>query len=156
MNPQPITTQIPYLLGQQLPPISKFSGEDFDGDGETFLEWVEQFELVAGMCDLNDQVKLVNLTTQLRGQAYAFYRIFTPRQRSHYQELKTKFAERFTPVRIQTVHSNLFHQQRQEVGETVDHYAQDLCRLFYKAYPRLVKEPKRLRILDDLCWYTNL
>ena len=48
VNPQPVTMQTPYLLGQQLPPISKFSGEDLDGDGE--IEWVEQFELVAGMC----------------------------------------------------------------------------------------------------------
>ena len=105
-----------------------------DGDGETFLEWVEQFELVAGMCGWNDQAKLVNLTTCLRGQAYEFYQTCMPRQRSQYQELKTKLAEGFTPVRIQAVHSNLFHQRRQEVGETVDHYAQDLRRLFYNAY----------------------
>ena len=90
--------QTSYLLGQQLPPISKFSGEDLDSDGETFLEWVEQFELVAGMCGWNDQAKLVNLTTRLRGQAYAFYRTCTPKQRSQYQELKSKLAERFTPV----------------------------------------------------------
>ena len=101
--------QTPYLLGQQLPPLSKFSGEDLDGDGETFLEWVEQFELVAGICGWNDQAKLVNLTTRLRAQAYAFYRTCTPKQRSQYQELKAKLAERFTPVRIQAVHSNLFH-----------------------------------------------
>ena len=64
-----------YLLGQQLPPISKSSGEDLEGHGETFLEWVEQFELVADMCDWNDQAKLViqNLTTHLRGQGYTFY-----------------------------------------------------------------------------------
>ena len=48
-NPHSVSMQTPYLLGQQLLPISKFSGEDLDGDGETFLEWVEQFELVADM-----------------------------------------------------------------------------------------------------------
>ena len=118
-----------------MPPLSKFSGEDLDGNGETFLEWVEQFELVAGMCGWNDQAKLVNLTTHLHGQAYAFYRTCTPKQRSQYQGL-TELAERFTPVQIQTVHSNLFHQRRQEAGETVDRYTQDLRRLFYKACPR--------------------
>ena len=76
------------------------------------------------------------MTTHLRGQAYAFYSTCTPKQRSQYQELKAKLAERFTPVRIQAVHSNLFHQRRQETGETVNRYAQDLRRLFYKAYPR--------------------
>ena len=62
-NPHSVSMQTSYLLA---------SGEDFDSDGETFLEWVEQFELVAGMCGWNDQAKLVNLTTRLRGQAYAF------------------------------------------------------------------------------------
>ena len=130
---QPAT---PYLLGQQLPPMSKFSGEDKEGDGETFLEWIEQFELVAGICSWNDQARLVNLTTRLKGQAYSFYQTCNPQQRSDYQQLKSKLAERFTPVRIQAVHSDLFHQRKQELGETVDHYAQDLRRLFYKANPK--------------------
>ena len=91
-----------------------------EGDGETFLEWIEQFELVAGICSWNDQAKLVNLTTRLRGQAYSFYRTCNPQQRSDYQQLKSKLAERFTPVRIQAVHSNLFHQRKQDLGEAVD------------------------------------
>lgn len=37
-NPYLVNIQLPYLLGQQLPTISKFSGEDLDSDGETFLE----------------------------------------------------------------------------------------------------------------------
>ena len=41
---------------------------------------------------------------------------------------------RFTPVWLQAIHSNLFHQRRQE--ETVDHYAQESRKLFYRAYPR--------------------
>lgn len=73
-------------------------------------------------------------------------------KRSQYQELKTKLAERFTPVQIQVVHINHFHQRRQEVGETVDHYAQDLQRLFYKSCPRANQgAEKALRILDHLC-----
>ena len=44
-NPQSVGIQTPYLLGQQLPPVSKFSGEDLEGDKETFHEWVEQFVL---------------------------------------------------------------------------------------------------------------
>ena len=39
-------------------------------------------------------------------------------------------------MRIQAVHSNLFHQRKQAEGELVDAYAQDLRKLFYKAYPR--------------------
>ena len=78
----------------------------------------------------------LNLTTRLKGQAYSFYRTCTPAQRSEYMLLKEQLSKRFTPVRIQAVHNNLFHQRTQQASESVDQYAQDLCRLFYKAYPR--------------------
>ena len=133
------TTLVPYMSmmpGQQLPPISKFSGEDPDGEGESFEDWIEQFESIANMYHWDAQARLVNLTTHLRGQAYAFYRTCSPQQRSNYETLKAQLVTRFTPVRIQAVHSNLFHQHQQEESETVDHYAQELRKLFYKAYPR--------------------
>ena len=43
-------------------------------------------------------------------------------------------SQRFTPVRIQSVQSQLFHSRRQKVNEKVDDYAQDLSRLYQKAY----------------------
>ena len=43
--------------------------------------------------------------------------------------------KRFTPVRIQAVQTSQFHDRRQRVGESVDNFAQDLRRLFQKAYP---------------------
>ena len=61
------------LLAQQIPPLSKFSGEVLDGEGECFSDWEEQFELVAEACYWTDQSKLVNLVTRLRGQAYSYY-----------------------------------------------------------------------------------
>ena len=38
------------LMAQQLPPLSKFSGEINDGDMDTFQEWIEQFEMIASIC----------------------------------------------------------------------------------------------------------
>ena len=101
------------IVAQQLPPINKYSGEELDKEGETFQDWIEQFEMIAQMCGWDNQAKLVNLTTRLRGQAYSFYRTRTPCQRSDYGMLKSQLKERFTPVRIQAVHSSLFHQQKQ-------------------------------------------
>ena len=40
------------------------------------------------------------------------------------------------PVRIQAVHSSMFHRRQQGQSETVDHYVQELRKLFYKAYPQ--------------------
>lgn len=47
------------LLAQQLPPLSKFDGDPGVGDNrETIKEWLEQFELVAGVCRWDNQAKL--------------------------------------------------------------------------------------------------
>ena len=91
---QTLTTQLSKaLLTQQLPPIPKFSDEDKATDGETFQEWLEQFEMVVEIASWDSRAKLVNLATRLRGQAYSFYRSCTQPQRADYDtlvvELKT-------------------------------------------------------------------
>ena len=42
--------------------------------------------------------------------------------------------KRFTPVHLKAVQSSLF-DRKQKPGELVDHFAQELRVLFYKAYP---------------------
>ena len=122
------------MLAQQLPPLPNFTGDHADGDGETFEEWLERLELVATTCGWNDQTKLVNLATRLRGSASRYYRTCPPQQRSNYTTLTEALRQRFTPVRIQSVQSSRFHERKQSPTETVDNYAQDLRRLFYQAY----------------------
>ncbi len=86
---------------------------------------------------MDDRTKLVNLTTRLRGQVYAFFKSCTIQQRGDYTTLVAQLTKRFTPVRLKAVQSSLFHDRKQKVPqESVDSYAQDLRRLFYLAYPR--------------------
>ena len=75
------------LLAQQLPSLPNFTGEHLDGDRENFVEWLERFELVASTCRWDDQTKLVNVATRLRGSASCFYCSCTPQQRASYGEL---------------------------------------------------------------------
>ena len=42
------------LLAQQLPQLPKFSGDNLEGDGETFDDWSEQLELAAEACGWNE------------------------------------------------------------------------------------------------------
>ena len=114
-------------------PLGKFSGEGTE-DSETFEEWVEQLELLASAGEWDGKTKLVNLTTWLLGQAYAFYRLCTAQKRGDYDTLK-ELLRRFTPVRLQSVQSSLFHEKKQKAQETVDAYAQDVRKLFVKTYP---------------------
>ena len=102
------------LLAQQLPSLPNFSGENIDNDGESFGEWIERLELVANVGQWNDQTKLVNVATRLRGLASRFYRSCPPQQRSSYAELTAALRKRFTPVRLQSVQSSLFHERKQK------------------------------------------
>ena len=79
----------------------------------------------------------MNLTTRLRGPAHSFYRSCTPEQRSNYDLLVDQLMQRFTPVQIQAIQSQLFHDRKQGVKETVDKYAEGLKKLYVKAYPNL-------------------
>ena len=88
------------------------------------------------MCKWSPQAKLVHLTTRLRGEAFAFYCSCSKLQKADYALLVKEPTRRFTPVRIQSVQTSLFHDRRQSDQETVDSYAQDLKSHFYKAYPQ--------------------
>ena len=61
----PLDTLSMALLAQQLPSLHSFSGEQPDGDGENFSEWLKHLELVATTCRWDDQAKLVNVATLL-------------------------------------------------------------------------------------------
>ena len=120
------------MLANQVPPLAAFSGEE--KNGITFRDWHEQLELVAGLCEWSDCVKLVNVATRIKGVAYAFYQSCTATQRASYQQMVDLLTDRFIPVQIQSVQSSLFHDRKQ-TNETVDEYAQDVRCLFYLAYP---------------------
>ena len=123
------------LLAQQLPPLPKFTGDNPDDDAENLEEWLGQTELVAQGCGWNEQAKLFSVVARLRGSASGFYQSCTPQQRSSYKLLTAALRERFTPVRIQSVQSSQFYGRKQLATETVDQYAQDLKKLFLRAYP---------------------
>ena len=93
------------FLANQLPPLSKFDGAtSSSGNQESVKEWLEQFELVAGVCKLENAAKLVDLVTE----AYAFYKSSSPQQRASYEMMTAALTKHFTPVRIQAVQTSLF------------------------------------------------
>ena len=121
-SPDPLTVA---LLAQQQPSLPNYNGDNIEGDGENFSDWLERLELVVATCRWDNQTKLVNVATRLRGTASRFYQSCTPQQRSSY-ELVRALQSRFTPVRIQSVQSSIFHERKHKDGESVDDYAQDL------------------------------
>ena len=63
-------------------PLGKFSGQSESEVSEQFTDLIEQFEVVASAYCWDDRTKLVNLTTRLRGQAFAYYRSSSTQQRN--------------------------------------------------------------------------
>ena len=116
-----------------LPQIPNFYGGD-QKDGETFEDWVEHFESVAGLAGWDDHFRLVHLASSLRGAANSFYRSCPPTQRSNYRQLIVVLRKRFTPVQLTAVQTQLFHSRRQGQKETVDDFVQELRKLHTKAY----------------------
>ena len=84
------------MLGNQVPPLAAFSGEE--KDGITFRDWHEQLELVQAF--VGGQTVYVNVATRLKGVAYAFYCFCTATQRASYQRMVDLLTDRFTPVQI--------------------------------------------------------
>ena len=87
LAPTHLNTLSAVLLAKQLPPLPNFSGDQVEAEGETIDDWLERLELVAVTCCWEEQARLVNLATRLRGSASRFYRSCTPQQRSSYASL---------------------------------------------------------------------
>ena len=142
------------LLAQQLPTLPNFNGEDLEGDGESFGDWLERLELVASTCKWDDQAKLMNVATRLRGTASRLYRSCTPQQRSSYKELVAALRSRFTPVCIQSVQSSIFHERKQCTNETMPRTCVN-CSTEPTQMPRVVGKRKPWGSLSPVCCWPS-
>ena len=132
---QPSSKVVP-IYGNQLPPIPRFTGEEDLTESGTFCDWLEQFEVVVTLAGWDEHAKLVNLTTRLRGTAYSFYRSCASEQRSN---CKLQLRKRFTSVELTAIQSQCFHDHHQTAKGSVDEFAQELKKLFHKAYSNLTR-----------------
>ena len=98
---------------------------------------IPHFELVAGVHKWNSQAKLIHFESPDYVVSHSiFYRSCSKQQKLSYDLLVKELTRRFTPVRIQSVQTSLFHDRKQGDNESVDKYTQDLKSCFYKAYPQ--------------------
>ena len=121
-----------------LPPLPEFSGDDQTHGNNSFQQWLEQFEMVSELAQWPEEIKLKQLAWRLRGAAQAYYRTCSEEQKHNYQLLVQTLSQRFTPVRIQALECSTFHERKQGKKESVDTYAQELQRLFQRAYPNAI------------------
>ena len=68
-----------------------------------------------------------------------------------------KRSGRFTPVQIQSVQTSKFHERKQRPNEAVDDYAQELQRLFHRAYATTQHEGRGAETMGkSVLWYQSI
>ena len=70
-------------------------------------------------------------------------------QRTDYSLLVAELKKRFTPVTLPAIQTNLFHDRKQHVSESVEAYAQELHTLFHKAYPSVQQGTRKAEALGQ-------
>ena len=121
------------MMHPNLPQLPNFHCGD-QRDGETFEDWWDHFEAVAKIAGWDQNFKLVHLTAALRGNAKSFYRSCTAAQKTSYAQLVSTLKKRFTPVKLTALQTQMFHSRRQGANESVDDFAQELRKLYARAY----------------------
>ena len=72
--------------------------------------------------------------------AFSFYRSCASEQWSYYGLLVEQLHKHFAPVQLMAIQSQRFHDRRhQSANENVDEFAQELNKLFHKAYSNLIR-----------------
>ena len=127
------------LLVQQLQLIEKFSRANVNDRAELFKVWLGQFGVIANAFGWSQLVRLVELTTRLKGPSLEYYRTCPSESKETYNKLNESLSSHFVLVQLQTVQSCQFLERKQLEGESVDVYTQDLHCLFNLAYPDAVK-----------------
>lgn len=102
---------------------------------EDWKVWINRFEAVAERRCWDEGAKLDNLLPRLQGRAGDFVFNQLPHETlSSYPELVKELNSRFRVVETQKTFAAKFSQRTQKHDETVEEYAADLKRLYFKAY----------------------
>ena len=125
-----MATALPMSLMTPLPRIPPFTGE---GQETGFTEWHYHFENVAKLAGWDDHWCLVHLAASLKDTAASFYRSCGWGVRNNYQSLLAELKQRFTPVQLTAVQTQIFHNRLQGEKESVEQFVQDLRKLFNRA-----------------------
>ena len=141
-RPDKITTSATTTshLTDQVPLLAPFRGDPKEEDEDSFTDWIEQFEELAEWHSWGDTARLRQLRMRLQGPARVYCRSRPQKEQESYEALKEVLKERYMPVHIQSVQSALYYELKQGTAEPVDSYAQDLWKLFRKAYPKIAAE----------------
>ncbi|MEW8546514.1 MAG: zinc finger CCHC domain-containing protein [Candidatus Thiodiazotropha sp.] len=131
------------------PRLPPFTGK------ETWKVWFNRFEEVAKRQKWSDEERLDEMLPRLQGVAGEFvFGQLTHSIRTDYKALCKELKNRFRVVETSKTFGVQFSRRNQKSGESVEEYADELKKLYDKAYAKRDKETRRedllQRFLDGL------
>lgn len=139
---QPSTTPVPAsaIAHLHLPRMTKFAGEKIDND-ESLDQFIREFERHASLAGWTGDVKRLQFEVHLTGRALRMYESLPAEKRLDYNSARDALREQLQPVKLDSFKRSQFNSRRQQPGETVSDFAQDIQRLMDKAYACHSLEP---------------
>ena len=81
----------------------------------------------------------MHLTTSLRSTAKSSFGSCSLVQRNNYTQLVAELKKRFTLVQLPAIQTQMYHDRKEGPLETVDDFAQELGKLYAKAYAAVTR-----------------
>ena len=119
----------------KLPTLPKFTGEDRD-DVDSLRRWIAKLEKHAELQKWTDREKLVQFELHLAGRAERVYEVLPSTSKVSFKVATGALQKRLNPVEREALVSAQLMRRKQQTGESVDEFAQDLDNLFDRSYGR--------------------
>ncbi len=118
----------------RLPRLAKYAGENLDDDDDSLDRFLREFERHAQLASWSGDVKRLQFEVHLTGRALKVYESLPAEERRDYETARDSLRKRMQPVRLDSYRRSQFNSRKQQPGEGVSKFAQDLQRLMDKAY----------------------
>ena len=129
-----MAAQVQAMAAQSVPPLRKFSGEDFNTEEGSFDRWIEGFEERAKATSWSKEQCLFQVKAHLEKTTEHAVRMLTAEEKSSYDEIVKALKKRFHSLDIEELRGLEFHQLMQD-KQTVEEIGIHLQRLARKAFP---------------------
>lgn len=130
---------------QTLGKIEAYSGGRWD-DVE---DWIRNFEDIAKVNNWNEDVKRIQLYSNLTGTAKELYDTLPLNKKQTYEQVKNELKEAFKPYNVHQRYQMIF-DKRQLPGEDVNAYAYAILNLFNRTNPGMTEVEKVIHFTRGL------
>ena len=119
----------------RLPSLPKYSGDDRE-DVDSLRRWLAKLEKHAELLGWTEREKLVQFELHLTGRAERVYEVLPSKSKETYAVATEALRKRLNPVEREALVSAQLMRRKQQAGESVDEFAQELEKLFDQSYGR--------------------